>query len=344
MRREVEAAIERATRATLVFDLARIEANLRAVAAAARASDIRVLFAVKSFPHVAVRALAAELFDGEDVASQAEADGAVRGILSIADPSGRAHRGWPGRLVVSCETIAQVEAAPATAEIAIRVSASITGRDPAIGAILDGSGHRRSRFGVATRDEIAALRHAAGGRRVGLHVHHGAVIATSAERFAASAHALLEAADFAPAFLDLGGAWHGVPELAQAFATLRAQLGAVELIVEPGRVLSLGAGFATGRVGLARRAGERELRVVDLSRIAHLRWSAIELVAPPPAGGGAPVLFVGPTCFEEDALGEWIVAQPYTPGDRAVFSGATGYAVAWNTGFGGVPPADVVLV
>lgn len=343
MRPEVEAALARAPRAALVFDRARLEANLRAVAAAARASDIRVLFAVKSFPHPDVRALAAALFDGEDVASQAEADGATRGILSVADPSGTARRAWPGRLIVGCETEAQVAAAPATAEIAIRVSASIAGRDPAIGALLDGSGHRRSRFGVETRDEIAALRRAAAGRPVGLHVHHGAVTATSAERFVASARAVLEAADFAPAFLDLGGAWHGVPDLAAAFAALRAAF-ALELLVEPGRVLARGAGFATGRVCVARRAGDRELRVVELSRIAHLRWSPIELVAPPPSAGGTPTLFVGPTCFEEDALGEWIAALPYAPGDRAVFAGATGYAVAWNTGFGGVPPADVVVI
>jgi diaminopimelate decarboxylase len=169
------------------------------------------------------------------------------------------------------------------------------------------------------------------------------VVATSAERFVASARALLDAADFPPAFLDLGGAWHGVPDLARAFAALRAEL-ALELLVEPGRVLALGAGFATGRVCVARRAGDRELRVVELSRIAHLRWSAIELVAPPPSAGGRSTLFVGPTCFEEDALGEWIVASDYAPDERVVFAGATGYAVAWNTGFGGVPPADVALV
>ncbi len=341
MRAEVLAALERAPGAALVFDLAQLEANLRAFAAAAR--DIRVLFAVKSFPHPAVRALAAEIFAGEDVASQAEADGARRGILSIADPSGTAQRAWPGRMIVSCETVAQVERAPARAEIAIRVSASLAGRDPAVGAILDGSGHRRSRFGVASRAEIAALHRAAAGRPVGLHVHHGAVVATSAARFVASARAALDAADFAPSFLDLGGAWHGIADLPAAFGELRAALPC-ELIVEPGRVLSQHAGFATGRVCSARRAGDRELRVVELSRIAHLRWSAIELVAPPPAAGGAPLLFVGPTCFEEDALGEWIVAQPYAEGERAIFRGATGYALAWNTGFGGVPPADVVLI
>jgi hypothetical protein len=31
------------------------------------------------------------------------------------------------------------------------------------------------------------------------------------------------------------------------------------------------------------------------------------------------------------------------PEQRVVLRDITGYAVSWNTGFGGVPPADVVL-
>lgn len=341
MRPEVEAALARADGPARVFDRVRLAANLRAIADAAK--GIRVLFAVKSFPHPDVRAMAAEIFDGEDVASPGEAAGATRGILSVADPSGATRPAWQGRLIVGCETVAQVQAAPANAEVAIRVSASITGSDPAVGAILDGSGHRRSRFGVETREEIMAIHAAASGRPVGLHVHHGAVVPTSAERFARSARAALALADFAPAFLDLGGAWHAIPDLPAAFAALRAEL-ACELIVEPGRVVSSGAGFATGRVQLSRTSGGRELRVVELSRIAHLRWSPIELVAPPPSAGGRSVLFVGPTCFEEDALGEWITAEPFAVGERAVFAGVTGYAMAWNTSFGGIPPARVEVV
>ena len=48
------------------------------------------------------------------------------------------------------------------------------------------------------------------------------------------------------------------------------------------------------------------LRVLELSRSCHLRWSQPELVAPPPrTGAGRRVLFVGPTCYEDDVLGEW---------------------------------------
>jgi len=327
-----------------VFDRATLAANMRRIADAAHAHDIRVLFAAKSFAHAEVLAMAAGVLDGFDVASPGElAAVSPAKIISVADPTGAALSLARGaRVICVCETPEQAAAARAGAEIAIRVSASLTGRDPAIGAVLDGSGRRRSRFGLDTREAIAHVRAAAGGRRVGQHVHHGPVTATSGERFVATARALLELADFEPAFVDLGGAWHGIDDLPAAFAAARAAI-ACELIIEPGRLFALDAGFACGRIWSARDLGDRELRVCDLSRAAHLRWSQPELVGyPPHAGAGRSVLFVGPTCYEEDVLGEWIV-DPSHVLQRIVLRDITGYAVAWNTGFGGVPPADVVL-
>jgi diaminopimelate decarboxylase len=364
----IACAIERCQRPSLVFDLARIDATLAAVAEAARSARITALFAAKSFPHPAVRGLAAARLAGFDVASSGElaevaALGSADRVLSIADPGGAAAAAaaarWPGRLVVSCETAAQVHAAPPQAEIAIRLSASLTGRDPAVGAVLDGSGRRRSRFGIDVapahmRDMIVELARAAGSRPVGLHVHHGPVAATSSERFIATARAALAAAAAAevePRFLDLGGAWHAIggrsDALAGALAQIRAALPPqLEIIIEPGRLVAEGAGFACGRVTVARELDDRALCVLELSRICHLRWSQPELVArPPPNAAGRPTLFVGPTCYEEDVLGEWTVEPArFAAGERAVLRNVTGYAVAWNTGFGGVPPADVVLI
>ena len=97
-------------------------------------------------------------------------------------------------------------------------------------------------------------------------------------------------------------------------------------------------------MAVARALDDRALCVLDISRICHLRWSQPELVAPPPrTGAGRITLFAGPTCYEDDVLGEWTV-EPFAPGARVVLRNVTGYAVAWNTGFGGVAPADVVVV
>lgn len=209
---------------------------MRRVADAARAARITPLFALKSFPHPRVVALAAEILDGFDAASAGELRSVPAGkTISIADPSGAAlsHAPRDGRVIVSCETADQVRAAPPHAEIAIRISASITGRDPAVGAVQDGSGHRRSRFGLDDRAQVAELVRAAGSRRVGLHVHHGPITAATAERFVATARAALALVDTPPAFLDLGGAWHGVANLAGAFAAIRRELGELESSSSP---------------------------------------------------------------------------------------------------------------
>lgn len=350
MRAEVARAIDDCERASLVFDLHAIERNVVALASAARAAQIRPLFAMKSFPRGEIRAIAARHLDGFDVASPGElAVAPPSGILSIVDPSGVAIAQAPSdrRVLVGCDTVEHVRAAPPHAEIAVRVSASITGRDPAIGAVLEGSGRRTSRFGVATREQLAALVTAAGGRPLGIHVHHGPVTATSAERFIASARAaiaLFADAGREPAFINLGGAWHGIDDHVAAFAELRSALGGVELFVEPGRAYAAGAGFACGRVLATRELDDRLLSTVELSRSCHLRWSQPELVAPPPrAELRRKLLLVGPTCYEDDVLGEWIV-DPAHVERRVVLRNVTGYAVAWNTGFGGVAPADVVLV
>jgi ornithine decarboxylase len=364
----IAGAIERCRRPSLVFDLARIDANLAALAEAARGAGITALFAAKSFPHPAVRALAAARLAGFDAASPGEVH-EVRGLarpdaaLSVADPSGAAAEAaasWPGRLVIGCETAAQVRAAPPHAAIAIRLSASLTLRDPAVGGVLEGSGRRRSRFGLDVapahmRAGIAELASAAGARPIGIHLHHGPVAATSSERFLATARAALEAAAAAgvePRFLNLGGAWHalggsGPGALAAALREIRAALPpSIEILVEPGRLVADGAGFACGRIAVARELDDRALCVVELSRVCHLRWSQPELVAPPPpTGAGRNTLFVGPTCYEEDVLGEWTVAPArFATGERAVWRNVTGYALAWNTGFGGIAPADVVIV
>jgi diaminopimelate decarboxylase len=344
--------IDRCERPSLVFDVARIASAMCELAATARAARITPLFAMKSFARDEIYALAAEYLGGFDVASVGELARVPisAAIVSIVDPSGaamlerNAQASAGRRLIVGCETVAQVASAPAHAEIALRISASITGRDPAVGALLDGSGHRASRFGVVTRDAVRELVAAARGRPVGLHVHHGPITATSAERFIATGRAAIELLGHEPAFLDLGGAWHGVADLAGTFLEIRAAFGSLELFVEPGRVFTRDAGFAWGRVVASREVADRVVRVVELSRVCHLRWSQPELVAPAPrADRRRKLVVLGPTCYEEDVLGEWIV-DPSDVERRVVLRNISGYAVGWNTSFGGVPAADVILV
>jgi diaminopimelate decarboxylase len=358
----VRAAAEAAAGPALVFDVAAIEARLDAIAAAARRHAVRALFAVKAFPHRRVVELAAARLDGLDLAGPEEralAAGCGARRVSITDP-GLDAAALPGAAAVTCESVDQVRAVRAArpdAAIAVRLSMSaVLPGDAAVGALQAGDGHRRSRFGVepdaagawpALRDLAAA----AAGARLGLHVHSAGVVPASPARWAAIARAVLDVAaraEVAPAFVDLGGSWHGVAgdgELDAALAAVRAVVPpAIEVVIEPGRLVALGAGYATGHALATRALADRTLCVASISRIAHLRWSPVELVARAPhPGTGRKVTFAGATCFEDDVIGDWTVEAAPAAGAAVAWSGVTGYSVAWNRGFAGVPAAAVVL-
>jgi diaminopimelate decarboxylase len=360
----IRAVADEATGPVLAFELGAIEATMTAVARAARAHAVRVLFAAKAFPHPDVIALAAARLDGLDLAGPEEraaaaACGATPRSISITDPGLDAAALPAGPVTVTCESAAQVAAVRAArpdAAIALRVSISaIAPGDPAVGALQAGDGHRRSRFGVEPGAEhewaeLRAMAAAARGARIGLFVHSAGVVPTSAARWSAIASALVAVAaraDFAPAFVDLGGGWHGVADqLDAALAAVRAAVPAgVEVVIEPGRLFSRGAGYGLGRVLAVRALVDRELRVVSLSRLAHLRWSAIERVGRAPAPGtGRKVTFAGATCFEDDVLGDWVIDDAPAIGEEVAWSGISGYSVAWNRGFAGVPAARVMVV
>ncbi len=353
--------------AHLVYDAATLARTLADTAAAARAADLTALAAVKAFPLPPALALAATHLGGFDIASADELSAIAPHlradhVVSIADPSRRALAAppLPVRTLASCESpaaLAELLGVPHL-ELAARVSASITGKDPAIGAVQSGHGHYRSRFGLDAAPEhleharaelraMAELAHRRG-RPLGLHLHASDVAARSPACALATARAALDLAagcDLAPAFLNLGGGWHGVADLTATWTAVRRALpAALPLFVEPGRALARDCGFAVGRVCAARALADRELRVVTLSRACHLRWSQLELVARAPRPDlGRKVLFAGPTCSEDDVLGEWLVdrADAYAPGDLVVFRNVTGYAAAWNTGFGGTAAASV---
>lgn len=399
MRAELPACVQRllteltpADGPQLVYDLARLEQTMREVMAAARAAQVQVLFAVKSFPLRPVLELAARHTDGFDLASPGELASvadlvASRHLVSVADPTqqttpalaarwphltaadgreelGDADARAPARCVISCEdpdalTLA-LQRCP-RAQLALRLSASLCGRSEASGSVQSGQGHHRSRFGVDAapdggahlRASLTALVAQARAHAVtpGLHLHASDMTATSTARWLADARAALALAaevGLDPSFLDLGGGWHGVPDVAATWAQLRAELPAgLPIFVEPGRLLAREAGYAIGWVRAGRRLADRELRVVDLSRVCHARWSQLELVAAAPRPGhGRKVLLAGPTCYEDDVLGEWQLddALALPPGAPVVLRGVTGYAAAWNTGFGGLPAATVRFV
>ncbi|MBP9202933.1 MAG: hypothetical protein KBG28_03030 [Kofleriaceae bacterium] len=346
----------------LVYDLDPMRDRMRAVMAAARPLGVRVLFAVKSLPARPMVELACAELDGLDLAGPGEhalASGLAPGLVSCASPAGDAARAG-ATTVVSVETeaaLARVLAWPGQVEVAVRVSVSaLAPGHPAIGALQAGDGHRRSRFGLELDDAdgqaraLVLVRAAtAAGRRVGLHVHGAGTVLTSPAAWGALAAAVAHAVDqlgWRPAFVDLGGGWHGVAEqLGPALAAVRVALPEVELRIEPGRLWTLGAGWAVGQVAAVCPRRDRTVLVSTLSRAAHLRWSPVALAGTAPAPGRRDHLtIVGPTCFEDDVLGDFVAdGRDYPVGAPIVVGAVSGYAAAWNQGFSGVAPAAVVF-
>ena len=338
----------------LVFDLGVVRDRMDRARAAARAAGVELYYAVKAFPEPVAVELAARHLDGLDVAGPEEQ------AAALAVEATNVSVTWPGnvdvaalaalaarhRVTAVCETAAQLEAAAAVAGVTLAVRlASEAG----------------SRFGVAPEAlrEVAA---AAGDRVRALHVH-GGPLATSPQTIAARARRACEAASaagIALAQLDLGGSLHGFAiagatsgqaRVADAFAAARAVVPAdVRLLFEPGRLWTEGAGFAVGSVLAARRADDREVRVLELSRLCHLRWSTPRLVAPPPRARAdrVAVTLLGATCCEDDVIGDALVPPEHLPaldvGARVVLAGVSGYAAAWNRAFAGVPAARIVTV
>jgi diaminopimelate decarboxylase len=362
----------------LVFDLGVMRERMERARDAARTNGVELLYAVKSFPQPEAIELAAKHLDGLDVAGPEEQAAALELAptnLSVT---------WPGdlylptltalasrhRVTAVCESLAQLQGA-----------ASI----PGVTLALRLSSDDESRFGIAPNalaDMLRGLEAPVRERIRALHMH-GGPLATSPATVGGRARRACDAAaaaGIALEQLDLGGSLHGFAIahatsgqslLADALAAARAAVPrSVRLLFEPGRLWTEGAGFAVGHVlagrdpmahvgttaddvshvGRANDSRSRTTRVLDLSRLCHLRWSTPRLVAPPPKPNEprVAVTLLGATCCEDDVIGDALVPPEHLPslaiGSRVILAGVTGYAAGWNRAFAGVPAARVLTV
>lgn len=379
-------APERVRTPALVYDAAAIDANARALASIGEATGTCFLFAVKSFPHPSIVASLARRLGGFDVSNATEARLASRGfadaeadvdtatrqrraprVLSLCAPglhSGLLTEtlsvltGIPGHeILVSCETPAQAAAVARTgcARVMIRLDSGSL-----LAPLFEGTKQRPpcSRFGVpALEDHVAPVLEASGDSFEGFHLHHGFPQHNAPEdflHFARGMTRLARALGVEARTRNLGGGlWKmGFEDLMGLCSTLRAEAAPAERICfEPGRVLTRGAGYAVGTVVSARSVPGREIRVLDISRVGHMKWSnsAPRVDVPVANGGSTRLELVGPTCYEDDCflrvpLAAGSDARSLLPeGERIVFEGVTGYSAAWNHSFNGLPEAAVVI-
>lgn len=341
----------------LAYDLRRVRARIRRLAALGERHDARFLLAVKAFADPRVLAWFAREGVGFDVSNAGElalvaaaTPIASERPLSITGPrlAGvvEALAGWRGEVSVSVESMAQLaavrDALGARVKLALRVD------------VTPGGARLATRFGGRPTELEALVAAAAPVRPEGLHCHIGSErndLATYTgivrELIGFARRARLELRT-----LNVGGGLHGMTDaqVEDLVARLRALVPAdVRLVFEPGGYWFNDAGFALARVIDLKRS---EIVVLDLSSECHLRWSTPSLLAAAtsaPAARHRPLLFVGPTCYEADVVGRFRVpcdedgAPALACGDRVVLARVTSYSASWNTGFNGIAPAEVLL-
>ena len=354
-RREALLGLLRDRDAAYVYDAATVRercAQLRSLQ-----SVSRVLFAIKANSNAELLRIVHAAGLGLECVSRGEAEHALRAVPGLAAPdilftpnfAPRAEYDWAlsaGLRVTIDNAFVLREWGPSFAgrEIFVRVDPG-TGRGHHQYARTGGA---LSKFGVPIDDmpELIRLADAAGARIVGLHSHVGSGIfdldswADTARRLSALLPSLPHVRT-----IDVGGGL-GVPDRAgkpqldlarldQRLASIRQQLGPVELWLEPGRFVVAEAGVLLARVTQTKRKGGSGYVGIatgmnslirpalygahhDIVNLTRLDAAATEVVD-----------VVGPICETGDFLGHDRLLPPTGVGDvlRVATAGAYGYVM-----------------
>lgn len=323
----------------LYFDLAKIEERLKLLQ---RHSDdhLKFIFPVKSFPHQDVLKLAGKYCAGFDISNQNEYD-LIREYLksdSILWSSGPYV--WEG--TISHPLIKDIQN-PERAIVG--VSKSLRVNADAVDESL------KSRFGYGI-DKLNQLDLKGLGIEA-IHLHHG-VEKMSFKMFKAIILKLSEALknDESIKWINLGGGFTFLSdeEVEELLKLVKVSFPKKQIVFEPGRWLTNGAGFCIGRIKEIVPREDITYVISSISRDCHLKWLngalKLDFIA---AGYGERKHFqrisvTGPTCYEGDKLCELESSQGLTLEDLIIIGGISGYSLAWNTSFNGIQRADIVLV
>jgi diaminopimelate decarboxylase len=233
-------------------------------------------------------------------------------------------------------------------------------------------GANPSRFGtVPTASNIRLFLERGVVPFAGFHSHHGSESNSKKDYVAVAKYiaALVKELELDPSqlWLNMGGGLHGILKdstalkvndadgLVQSISSLVHGLKdalphGVSLVLEPGRLLSVNAGFGCTKVKAAKHdwwntdSGRKKceacvfhLYTLDMSQFLHLTWDMPFL--PPPSNQTEPrvtAVLRGATSGEKDKFGAHETRVRHV-GDTIVLAGLSGYSYALNNDFNGVP-------
>ena len=348
---------------SLYFDMQKVEQRMDLLAEVARPFGVTPLLAVKSFPDERCLGSAQRKLGGFDISNPVEyaclPNNLNDKLVSIVSPemdfdiSGFVSKG--NAAVVVLDSFTQLDryfSQQPGIPYMLRVQSThlVENTNPAY--------YQRTRFGFSLEEVGQALKHPKVIKNppAGFHVHHGSETnqITTFQSMIKSLASLARELQVEPKFINLGGGWGKLtPEeirtlLAEARKTFPLPCS---ILMEPGHWYSKDTGFAVCTVVNQMQSIDTINYTVNISKRAHLRWSDVNLIAPIESQPrkAQRVQFFGPSCFEGDLIGNFIV--PYhsdfshesglIPGQQVVFSNVNCYSVAWNASFNGVARAKV---
>jgi len=154
-------------------------------------------------------------------------------------------------------------------------------------------------------------------------------------------------------WLNLGGGHHitrpdyDIPALEHCISSLREKYG-VEIYLEPGEAIALGAGYLITTV-LDIVSNGMDIAILDASAACHMPDVLEMPYRPPLQNSGQPgekkhtYRLGGPTCLAGDIIGDYSFDQPLKIGDRLVFEDMAIYSMVKTNTFNGMALPAIAL-
>lgn len=127
----------------------------------------------------------------------------------------------------------------------------------------------------------------------------------------------------------------------------------LQFTMEAGRYFTENACYAVGKVLACRTRNNQHEVLLNLSRECHLKWSWPKSfnilntsLAKEKRTLSGELKIYGNTAFEGDLIltAQLKQAISVAPGDHIIFNRISGYSVAWNHSFNGLPPAKIIFL
>jgi carboxynorspermidine decarboxylase len=154
-------------------------------------------------------------------------------------------------------------------------------------------------------------------------------------------------------WINFGGGHHitrpdyDIETLVSAIMFMKDKYG-VEVYLEPGEAIALGAGYLVSTV-LDIVENGMDIAVLDASAACHMPDVLEMPYRPEIIGAGLPGEYGytcrlgGPTCLAGDVIGDYSFEEPLKPGDRVVFCDMAHYTMVKNNTFNGVNLPGIAL-